>query len=212
MADKECNYKNNDHCTIDTNYCAPNNTGQHCFIRKYVDERQENKALKAENERLRKASKEGLFNLTKAHEVARMVDIRLNPENSVNKEDFLNHISEGYLFNQSTISLLDDAKAALQPEQESDYNLIIDIEDFKQIKESCANPQYNEKLAESLKRPLQFDKQEESCEDCESYIDNPEKCINCEIRIKHEENEEHNQRLRDMMNDLGNPNPTQKFI
>ena len=57
MADKECNYKNNDHCTIDTNYCAPNNTGQHCFIRKYADERQENKALKAENERLRKASK-----------------------------------------------------------------------------------------------------------------------------------------------------------
>jgi len=112
MADKECNYKNNDHCTIDTNYCAPNNTGQHCFIRKYVDERQENKALKAENERLRKALKDGSFYLTKAHEVARMVDIRLNSDNSVNRQDFLNNISESYLFNH-TIVLLEDAKAAL---------------------------------------------------------------------------------------------------
>ncbi len=69
--------------------------------------------LKVENERLRKALKDGSFYLTKAHEVARMVDIRLNSDNSVNRQDFLNNISESYLFNQSTIVLLEDAKAAL---------------------------------------------------------------------------------------------------
>lgn len=57
MADKECNYKNNDHCTIDTNYCAPNNTGQHCFIRKYADERQENKVLQTRIVKLETALK-----------------------------------------------------------------------------------------------------------------------------------------------------------
>jgi len=66
-----------------------------------------------------------------------------------------------YSVSETENKLIDFANAqrqrAFPKDVESDYNLILDKDDFKMIVDSIKNPQYDEKLAKVLKRKLIFD-------------------------------------------------------